>query len=54
MENQLSLTAKSDDNITKTVNFKFIPELFLQEEVKSKSIFLTVFSDEQQVGVLEI
>ncbi len=59
IENKLSLKVKghnivTESSITKAVSFKFSPELYLSGDVKSKSVFITMFIEEQEVGVMEI
>ncbi len=59
MENKLSLTIKGTNidktsSITKAVHFKFSPDLYMSGDIKSKSVFLTMFIEEQETGVMEI
>ncbi len=54
MERKISITVKSDDEIKKTIAFKFSPELYLKGELKSKSVYATMFEGEEELGAIEI
>lgn len=53
MSKKIKLTAKGDGE-TKNIYFQFSPELYLKGEPKSKSVFVTMFQENEELGIIEL
>lgn len=53
MSKKISLKLKSDDNIEKTIQFQFSPELQMGRDIKSTVVFFTFFVENEEIGILE-